>query len=200
MFEKIIALEADDFNPKNHRFDILEKLRDRFPNFKITVFTVAWDIRYDTETGGLPVSREEFKSWVNIVRHAIDEGWLEVAVHGLTHAPHEFYDLKPDLAVAKVKFAQKMLEDAKIPYVKIFKAPFWELKENGKKAIEKEGFRVVEDGYYNWNIKDEFPVELDKVIGHGHIQDVVGNGLSESLIRLMQIPDDYEWKFISEVL
>lgn len=200
MSKKIIALEADDFNPKNHRFDILEKLRDRFPNFKITMFTVAWDIRYNTELGGLPVSKEEFKSWVNIVKHAIDDGWLEVAVHGLTHAPHEFLELEPKLAVAKVKFAQKMLEDAKIPYVKLFKAPFWELREDSKLAIKKEGFRVVEDGYYNWNIKDEFPVELDMVIGHGHVQDTMGNGLSESLIRLVQIPDDYEWKFISEVV
>ena len=59
---------------------------------------------------------------------------------------------------------------------------------------------MVEDGYYNWNIKDEFPVELDNVIGHGHVQDVVGNGLNESLIRLVQIPDDYEWQFVSEAI
>jgi hypothetical protein len=200
MPKQIIALEADDYNPKNHRFDVLEKLKSRYGGFKITMFTVAWDIRYNSDKGGLPIPREEFKSWVNAVRHAIDDGWLEIAIHGLTHAPHEFLDLEPKLAAAKVGFAQKMLEDAKIPYVKIFKAPYWELRKDSKRAIEKLGFKVVEDGYYNWNIKDTFPVEKDLVIGHGHVQDEMGNGLSESLIRLMEIPDDYEWKFISEVI
>ncbi len=193
-----IALEADDFNPKNHRFDVLDKLRDRYDDFKITMFTVCWDIRYNSQKGGLPISK--YPAWVNAVRHAVEDGWMEIAVHGLTHVPHEFLELEPRLAAAKVKFAEDFLKDTQIPYTKIFKPPYWELPDDSKEAIEEMGFKVVEDGYYNWNIKDKFPVEEDEIIAHGHVQNEMGNGLEESLIRLMEIPDDYQWKFISEVI
>jgi hypothetical protein len=198
--KRTIALEFDDFNPLNHRFDVLEKLKLRYPNLKVTMFTVCWDLRYQLEKGGLPISKEDFIPWVNAVKHAVKEGWLEIAIHGLTHVPHEFLELEPKLAASKVKFAEKFLKQTKIPYVKIFKPPYWEIRADAKKEIEKAGFSVVEDGYYNWNIKDSFPVELDQVIGHGHVQDTMGNGIEEALINLMQIPEDYEWKFISEVL
>lgn len=196
----VISLEADDFNPQNHRFDILEKLRVRYQDFKITMFMVCWDIRYNTQGGGLPISKDEYRSWVNVVRHAVEDGWMEIAIHGLTHAPHEFLQLEPKLATAKVRFAQEFLKQAKIPYVKVFKPPYWEIPTDSKKAIEKMGYTVVEDGYYNWNIKDPFPVEEDEIIAHAHVQNIMGNGLEESLIRLMEIPDDYQWKFVSEMI
>ena len=195
-----IALEFDDFSPLNHRFDVLEKLRLRYPELKVTMFTVCWDLRYEFEKGGLAINQERFIPWVNAVRHAVKDGWLEIAIHGLTHVPHEFAGLEPKLAIGKVKFAEQFLEQTKIPYVKIFKPPYWEIKDSAKKALKKEGYKVVEDGYYNWNIKNSFPVELDQVIGHGHVQNTCENGLEEALINLMEIPDDYEWKFISEVI
>ena len=198
--KQTISLEADDFNPLNHRFDVLEKLRSRYPNFKITMFTIPWDIRYETDKGGLPIKHERFKAWTNVVRHAVEDGWLEIAVHGLTHSPGEFKGIEGRLAEAKVKFAEAFFNDVKIPFVKIFKAPYWQLSSEGKKAIQDLGYKVVEDHYYNWNIKDDFPVELDNIIGHGHVQDVSDNGLDQSLIRLVQIPNEYEWKFISEVI
>jgi hypothetical protein len=198
--ERWVALEADDFNPVNHRLDVLRKLRDRYDDFKITMFTVPWDIRYETEKGGAPITDERFTEWVNIVRHGVDDGWLEIAVHGLTHAPREFEGMEKKQADARITFAEKFLKDAKIPFVKIFKAPQWLLSEEAKKAVEDRGYKVVEDGYYNWNFKDDFPVELDEVIGHGHVQNVCDNGLDEALLRLVQIPEEYKFKFISEVL
>lgn len=198
--EQWIALEADDFGPLNHRLDVLRKLRDRYPDFKITMFTVPWDIRFNTEGGGTPISKPEYSEWVNIVRHGVEDGWLEIAVHGLTHAPREFEGMDAKQAGARITFAEKFFEDVKIPYVKIFKAPQWLLSAEAKEVIEGCGYKVVEDGYYNWNIKDEFPVELDTIIGHGHVQDVCGNGLDESLFRLVQIPSEYKFKFISEVI
>jgi hypothetical protein len=195
-----IALEADDFGPLNHRFDVLEKLRDRYPNFKITMFTIPWDIRYNTEKGGTPIVKEEYSAWRNVVKHAIKDGWLEIAVHGFTHVPNEFGGIDARMADAKIQFAEKMFDDSGIKFTKIFKAPHWQLSQEGKEAIEKRGYKVVEDGYYNWNWKDEFPVELDDVIGHGHVQNVCDNGLEEALIRLVQIPNEYEFKFLSEAL
>ena len=195
-----ISLELDDFGPFNHRFDLLEKLRVRYPDFKITMFTVCWDIRYKTKEGGTPISKPEYQPFVDMVKRGVRQGWLEIAVHGLTHAPYEFLDLEPRLATAKVKFAQEFLESTEIPYVKLFKAPYWQIRDDSKEAIQEMGFEVVEDDYYNWNIKDEFPVELDEIIAHGHVQDEMGNGLDESMIRLMQIPEEYEWKFVSEAI
>lgn len=179
---------------------MLDKLRDRYKNFKVTMFMVTWDLRFELEKGGMAINQERFIPFVNAVRHAVDEGWMEIAIHGLTHVDREFADITPKAAVSRVKFAENFLKDTKIPYVKIFKAPQWLISKESKAAIEKEGFKVVEDGYYNWNIKDNFPVEKDNIIAHGHIQNVCNNGLEESFMRLLEIPSEYEWKFISEVI
>ena len=195
-----ITLDFDDFNPLNHRLDILRKLRDRYPDFKVTMFTVPWDIRYNSDKGGAPISSDDYSEWRNIVKHGIKDGWLEIAIHGLTHAPREFEDMDAKQAGGRIDFAEHFMNDAGFKYVKLFKAPQWLLSEEAKEVIEKRGYKVMEDGYYSWNVKDEFPVELNNVIGHGHVQDVCDNGLEESLLRLVQIPDDYEWKFLSEVV
>lgn len=200
MEKKTIALDFDDYSPLNHRLDIIRKLRDRYEDFKVTMFLVPWDIRFNHANGGTPISHIDYGEWRNITRHAVEDGWMQVAIHGLTHAPREFEDMDAKQAQARLTFAQKFLEDAKIEYIHMFKAPQWLLSSEAKKVIEDNGFTVMEDGYYNWNVKDDFPVELDNVIGHGHVQNVCDNGLEESLIRIMQIPPDYEWKFLSEVI
>lgn len=194
-----IALEYDDFSPRNTRFDLLEKLREHYPTFKVTMFTVPWEVRFGTQT---PITEPDYAPFVNAVKASKD--WLEVALHGLTHAPMEFAELSHDGATKRLVIGQKMFENRGIDLVKIFKAPFWALSKEAKQAAEDQGFKVVEDHYYNWNLADDFPQELaDKgviIIAHGHVQDVVGNGMEETFAKLMKLPPDTEWLKLSEVI
>ena len=192
-----ISLDCDDFSPLNHRFDLLEQLSLRYKGFKVTMFTVPWEIRIEPQKKGTPITDKEYEPWVDAVRRGVDGGWLEIAIHGLTHAPSEFHHLTYEEAKNRVLTGQKMFANVGIDYVKMFKAPYWQISKEGKQAIEDLGVKVVEDGYYNWNIKDKMP-KGDKIIAHGHVQNVVGNGLEESMGRLIKIPRGAKWQFLSQ--
>lgn len=194
-----IALEYDDFSPRNTNFHLLEQLREHYPEFKVTMFTVPWEVRFGEQT---PITQEEFMPFIKACQAS--EEWLEIALHGLTHAQSEFAELSHDGASKRIAIAEKMFENRKLKLAKIFKAPFWQLSVEGKKAAEDKGFKVVEDHYYNWNLADEFPQELaDKgvfIIAHGHVQNVVGNGMEETFHKLMQLPPNTRWFKLSEVI
>lgn len=195
-----IAVDYDDFGPLNHRFDILEQIRDRYTDFKVTMFTVPWDIRLSPKTKGTPITEPRYKPWVDEVKKAQDEGWMEIAIHGLTHAPREFEKLTYQEAKNRVLTGQKMFENVGIETNGMFKAPFWLLSEDGKKAIEDLGLKVMEDGYYNFNLKDEMPLEKT-LIAHGHIQDGPSqNGIEESFFNLTKVPQDADWVHLREVI
>lgn len=195
-----IALDYDDLSCLNHRFDLVEKLRARYPNFKVTFFTVPWEIRLSPNTKGTPITEPEYQDFVIAVRNAVDEGWMNIAIHGLTHAPEEFHKLSYDEAKKRVIVGMKMFENVGIKTNGMFKAPQWLLNEDAKKAIEDLGVTVVEDGYYNWNLKDEMPEEKI-LIAHGHVQDerATMNGMDQSLVRLMKVPKDAKWVHLADI-
>lgn len=196
-----ISCDFDDFSPLNHRFDLLDNLRERYPDFKVTLFTVPWEIRFSPDTKGTPITDERYSSWCQAVRQAVEDGWMQVAIHGLTHAPEEFEDLTYDEAKKRVIVAQKMFANAKIPIIPYFKAPQWLLSRQAKKGIEELGITVVEDNYYNWNLKDQIP-KKDLLIAHGHVQDEMStlNGMEQSFMRLCKVPSNAEWVFLKNVL
>lgn len=196
-----ISFGIDDFGPSNHRFDLLTDFHERYPKCKITLFTIAWDIRFNPNDKGSPITDKKFDTWCETTRQAIKDGWIEIAIHGLTHKLREFENLTFDEAKKRVLVAQKMFVNRNIPTIPIFKAPQWMLSSGGKKAIEELGLKVVEDHYYNWNLKDNMP-KSENIIAHGHIQNELGtqNGLEQSFMKLCKIPPDSNWIFLSEVL
>ncbi len=197
-----IVLEFDDFSPRNSNFGLLEDLKDHFKGFKVSLFSVPWDIRWGEPT---PITDEKYIPFVNAVNAS--EDWIEICVHGLTHMFSEFKTISYDEAKKRISIAEKMLINRAVKYAKIFKAPHWELSPGAKRALTELGFIYVEDGYYNWNLADEFPEEIVKkdpkavIIAHGHIQNVMNNGLEEVMPKLLALPaKDVEWMFLSEYL
>lgn len=189
-----IVIDADDFSPRNSGLGLLEELKEHYKNFKITLFTVPWDIRWGDPT---PITDEKYRPFVNAIKKS--EKWMEIALHGLTHYPLEFEKISYKEASNRIKVAEKMLQNQGVKYVKIFKAPNWEITKEGERAAKDLGFRVVKDGYYNWNLKDNMPLG-DYLIAHGHIQNVMGNGLEEAMPKLMRLPTSTEFLFLSEHL
>lgn len=201
-----IAIEYDDFSPRNSNLAILEQIKEHYPGFKVTMFTVPWEIRFGQQT---PITDKDFAPWVEAVNAHKD--WIEIAVHGLTHLergpkgnPAEFEKISADETWKRITVAEKMFVNRGIDFVKIFKAPQWLLSKAGKEKLEEMGYTVVEDGYYNWNLKDEFPHKLaekgDLIIGHGHVQGVCGNGMEETLEKIMRLPVDTKFLTLSEAL
>lgn len=200
MSKPIYIFDFDDFSPKNTNFGLLEKLREHYPNFKVTLFTVPWETRFGDPT---IITEHKFEPFCSALRKL---DWMEIALHGLTHVPEEFLRVTYNEAKKRLLVGEKMFINRKIPYTRLFKAPYWQLSEEGKRAAEELGWTVMQDGYYNWNLKDAAPSKTIKkdgkeyIFAHGHIQDVSGNGLEESMWKIMQLPSDAEFGFLSDFM
>lgn len=196
-----IALEYDDFGPQNSNFGLLEKLKEHYPNFKVTLFTVPWDVRFGRNLQeSAPITLDKFAPWCEAVSNA---DWIEVALHGLTHSPLEFAELSYEAAIKRIVIGMKMFENKGFKnFAKVFKAPQWEISPEAKRAATDMGFVVVEDGYYNWNLANDGPDAdaNEPYIMHGHVQDVCENGMSETFHKVTKLPVDTEFLFLSEVL
>lgn len=199
----IVTLESHDYSPVNHNLGLLEEIHSHYPSCKLTVFCVPAEARFTKKAAILSAS--EYKPFVAATKKAIKQGWLEVGVHGLTHAPNDFGINRSkktkdfDYFKIKLMMAENIFKKAGLPFVKLFVAPFWQLHPEAKRAIESKGYRVIEESDHNWNLRDDFP-NLPINIGHTHIQNTCGNGLEESLPRILQIPTSAKWKFLSEIL
>lgn len=192
-----LILEFDDFSPKNSCLGLLEDLKDHYKDFKVTLFTVPWEIRWGEPT---PITMEKFLPFCEAVKRSSD--WMEIALHGLTHLQGEFKDLTYEEAYKRILVGEKMFINRGITYTKIFKAPHWQLSPGSERAAMALGWKVVKDHYYSWNLKDEMPKFADDatVIAHGHIQNVCDNGLEDSMPKLMSLPKNTKFMFLSEVL
>jgi len=198
----MISLDYDDYQPMNHRWDMIDQLRVRFDDFKVTMFTIPWDIRFLPEKKGIQITDKEWKPWVEKTKEAVEEGWMEVAIHGLTHLPLEFSELSYQEAKNRILVAQKMFFNVGIKTNGMFKAPNWAISDGARQAVEDLGLKLMEDGYYNWNLKDKRPDKRVNLIAHGHIQDGDGcnNGIEETYMKLADLPHDIKWKHLREVI
>ena len=197
----LVSMDFDDFSPLNHRFDLIAMIQNRYPDFKVTMFTIPWDIRISTSKKGTPITEPEYRPWVNAVKQAVDAGWMEVAIHGLTHAPEEYAQLTYTQAKNRLLVATKMFDNVGIKTNGMFKAPQWLISEGAKQAVKDMGLTLMEDGYYTWNLKDDKP-KKQKLIAHGHIQDErsTNNGMEQSLVRIFQIPKNARWCHVREMI
>lgn len=207
-----VALEYDDFGPRNSNLSILEEIKEHYPNFKVTLFTVPWEIRFGQLTQGVigtPITDAGCAPWVDAVKQ--NEDWMELALHGLTHKlgdPRQGIPGEMEIPYEDAKkiamVAEKMFENRGLKLAKVFKAPQWLLSEEAKQAFMDRGYKVCEDHYYNWNLADEFPKEAaergDLIIGHGHVQDEMGNGMAETLHKILKLPVDTQFFKLSEIL
>lgn len=196
-----VTIDLDDYSPLNNNIGLMEQLKERYPDFKITLFTVPWEIRWKADGQGTPITDDRWTPWVEATKQAIKDGWMEIAIHGLTHAPSEFLNMGYDDTRKRIIVAQKMFENRGIKTCDLWKAPQWQASDDAKRAVKDMGLRIVEDGYYNWNLKDDMPEKKRKLIAHGHIQDdpAYPNGLEQSYTRICKIPAKASWKFLSEV-
>lgn len=177
-----MVVDFDDFSQDNHREDLIFRLKELNPKFKVTLFAVP----------GLG-SLSFWHRWSSL-------DWVELAVHGKFHPdPYEcahwdknrMYDLTMDKWVSNF-------------FVDGFKAPGWQISDDiyevlldldwwvADQHLEDErrpkGLRTYfyEDGEDRW---------------HGHIQNVCGNGLEERWDELVErVASAEEFFFCSQCL
>lgn len=202
-----IALEYDDASPSHpigpRMWELLQGFKENYPDYKVTLFTVPVELRFGKAN---LLWHEDYKPWVNTAKKAYEQGLVKFALHGFNHIEKEFEKLTYEEAHKRIEWGKQLFEKVELPLLPIFKAPNWAISDEAKKAAEDLGFKVVEDLYYGWNLKDRLPKPAefkDKIIiGHGHVQDGDGcnNGIAETSKNVRALPSDTKFYFLDEAI
>lgn len=182
-------MDFDDLATGNNRLDILMRLKERDPGFKVTLFAIP-DRCGDS------------------LLHAYDSlrTWVQLGIHGFRHSRHECYGWTQDEAEEKIELARHIY-----PFAPIFKAPNWEMTDEVYAACKTRGLAIA-DHYCNKDIiPDDMPCYIYNVKLrddsltriHGHIQDWTGtgdDGLEEQYERWSKPEVGSDYLFVTEAL
>jgi hypothetical protein len=175
-----LIFDVDDFHAENHRLDLLERLRDANPDFRMTAFAVP-AFCPPAFLDSLP-------------------GWIEVAVHGWDHGGKDCHDA---YEAAHWTYEQALDVLLAVPgrFVDGFKAPGWQISDETYLALEELGWWVADQHYNDARRPASLRVhcEGDGDHLHCHVQDVCGNGLEEtwpSILGAVERADTFQ--FVSE--
>lgn len=200
---KTIIIDLDDFRTTAENLDLLVRMKEHFPDLKITAFTIP----IDPNLVFGKIDKKKVFEWAELAK-TLD--WIEIAVHGIAHTQNE-WNLTDNRKIEKmVDLMEKAFNDLKLPFKKIFKAPYWQLSKQAGRILRKRGYKIAEDRnqqrlfkdsyVYNWSL-DEPIIEADIIKAHGHIDGESKNALDRVFLKIInELPQDAEFKFISEVI
>lgn len=184
-----VVFDVDDFSDKyggGKTLDDLLVLKDRYPKFKCTLFTIPARIHY------------------SLLERARRYDWIELGVHGWTHEPlEELKTLNPQMLL---KYLDVLPHTDDKPYSKIFRPPGWYITREHVNALNRRSYAVAlnrrdvdrlspycEHGYYACD--DRWPA------WHGHTHDVCGNYLNQHLPDLLKKwSPEQDFAFASEAV
>lgn len=176
-----MKVDFDDFGYDHDCRDKLEKLKEINPNFKVTLFTVPGKTTLD------------MLAWSS--NH---KSWVELAVHGWMHeSNYECEKWSESECEAILNIGQHY------GFVKVFKAPGWQISEGCYQACLKWDFIVADQPYNKERRPEGLKVyEVGEGSYHGHTWDCnCGNGIYEDWDNIVrQINGKKDFKFISEVV
>lgn len=214
-----IILEFDDFHHDKsvNCIDSIYALTERYPNVIINLFTIPC---YNSS----PLY--ESVNWCSEVASLIRSKNLCIGVHGLFHTQEEFANKTFQDAHESLVRAHEILEKSNIEYTKVFRGPHWGICQSTIAALIDHEYRYIYSHkkhsnltniysdkinfvYYNWNLKDNFGTFENSLsnnicVAHGHTRDVCGNGIRESMDRIiygldkLMESDDFEFLRIDQ--
>ena len=199
-----VVLALDDFSVINNRLDLLLRLKNKFPSFKVSLFTVPEDIK--TDWGPYQIRKEILKE----IKENLD--WMQLIPHGLSHDGYEmkrcdYSAFKRDI-LPRVKQA---FDRDDLPFVKGFKAPHYYWTEGVIKVLDEEGwwggvdrdkFMPIPAQFYRYNYRINEPFlesEAETLKLNGHIYGTE-NDLGKCIDSLLKLPLDTEWHFCTDFI
>ena len=193
-----------DFSVINSRLDILLKLKEHFPNFKVSLFTVPVDKKSDW---GPYLIREDI---LKEIKKHLD--WMQIIPHGLWHEKLEA--LMWDYAHTKsfvLPTIKELFDKDGLPFVKGFCAPHWRWSKGVVMALDEEGWWGAIDRdkstpcpkrFYQYNCLLNEPFwesDISVLKLHGHIYGTK-NDVGRCFDNLLKLPLDTEWHFVTNFL
>lgn len=173
--------------------DKLDQLHLANPAFKVTLFAIPAEMT------------AELAGWCKA-----NESWVELAVHGFFHKSN--YECEK-MGYGDFDHNMYIFEDLINEYfVKIFKAPGWQISDDCMKWLDDNGWKIADQAYNN----DRRPASLIAYVNdngtfyahglpveafHGHCWNCVGNGIYECYGEIEDLVKNADsFQFVSEVL
>jgi hypothetical protein len=175
----MLIVDSDDWSYLHDCRKQLEELKKINPAFKITLFTVPG------------------KTTLEMLAWASNKDWIELAVHGWMHeSNYECEHWSQEECDFILDIGQHY------GFVKVFKAPGWQISDGCYQACLVRGF-VVADQPYNEGrrLMGQKVYEVGDNSLHTHTWSCnCNNGIEEIWEEIVnKIKDETEFKFISEV-
>ncbi len=190
---KPIILDFDDYCTEHNILPNLEYLKTLLPNLKVNLFTIPG------------------RTSNALLKRTVKKKWARMIPHGFKHkSNYECAYMSRHRAKIKLNKINSQF------FEKGFKAPGWQISVGLMEALREKGWWVGvqwkddrmfghPDGpfqpgvipglkYYSLNEQPNYTVI------HGHCQEVCGNGLEQLWQKLISLPKDIDFKFISDVI
>lgn|SRR3990167_2571509 len=202
-----VALDLHDFSILNNRLDLLLKIKEHYPDFKVSLFTVPFDVQYEVNTQAI-IHRE---AALKKIKECLD--WIQIIPHGLTHMTNEFekcdYKLFKDKVMPSIKEA---FDKDGLPFVKGFCAPYWIWNKDVIRALDEEGWWGAIDRnqpdmlspkrfyVYSHSLDEKYYLSnLDTIKLHGHIGST-DNDLEKCFVNIFRLPVDTKWCYATDFI
>ena len=151
---------------------------------------------------------EKLYRWGELMREELD--WVEIALHGFAHLRGEWTIHDKKKIEIQIRATENIFNKIGIPFQRIFKAPFWEWSKETEEVLKDRGYVLAIDRnspkthtdiptyVWSWSIDTPLP-EYHTIKGHGHMHGT-SNGVNVCYNKLLKLPQDANYKFISEYL
>lgn len=197
-----VALSLDDFSVLNNRLDLLWRLREHYPNFKVSLFTIPNDIKHKAGNRDEALIR---------IKECLD--WIQIIPHGLKHNSSEakkwdYWTFKDKIMPA----IKETFDKDGLPFEKGFKAPHWDWNKGVVRALDEEGWwgaispkredMVSTKRFYihNYGLNEDYlGARRDILKLQGHINDTSPDDLENNFDNLLKLPD-IEWHFVTDFI
>lgn len=198
-----VSLDLHDFSVLSNYLGLLLKLKERYPAFKVSLFTVPFDIKH----------REgDRKEALERIKKCLD--WIQIIPHGLYHNSSEvrkykYYEFRESIAPTITSYFNK---DG-LPFVKGFCAPHWHWNSEVVGALDDMGWwgaispkvpkmECTKRFYrYSHSIDESF---LDSGLSilklHGHLNGTSSDDLEKCFENLLKLSDSVEWSFVTDFI
>ena len=183
---KHIVMDFDDLCDSNDRMDVLRRLKERDPGFKVTLFAIPTRC-----SDSLLAKYDESRDWIRL------------GIHGFRHSRHEAMAWTVDEAADKIAKAREIFN-----FAPVFKAPNWSMTDEVYAACKSSGVAVADHlsniaimpddmphYIYNVRLRNDHYIRL-----HGHIQNWAGTGLEEAYERWSSPEIGSEYHFVTDAV
>lgn len=199
-----VALDLHDFSVVNNRLGLLLKLKEVFPDFKVSLFIVTHDDIMDWGPSLL------YKEYLGVIKKNLD--WLQIIPHSYKHNGREAKSFDTyEFGEMLLPAIERDLKDLELPYVNGYCAPHWEWNRsvvsvldemNWWGAVDRDKKMLYTKKYYKYNylLNEPFYESKDEVLKlHGHVYGTK-NDLGECFENLLKLPKDTKWHFVTDFI